>query len=81
MNSDEFITKVCKEYELAKLQGFDSINIVVETSGGEYEISEYGNGFVNDNLDEVYSDIDEIASDLYNIINFNGDKVKGLRIE
>lgn len=81
MNNENFIGKVVDEYMFAKRKEFDSIVIVVETSGGEYEISEYEDGFINDNLDGVYSEIDEIASDLYSIISLNGDNVKGLRIE
>lgn len=81
MNSGEFIEKVKSEYEFAKGQDFDSVTIVVKTSGGEYEISEYEDGFINDNLDGVYSEIDEIASDLLSLIILNNDKVVDLRIE
>jgi len=75
------VNKIIEEYNFAKSLGFDSINIVIETTGGEYEISEYEEGFINDNLDGVYSEIDEIASDLYSLIEMNGDKIEGFRIE
>lgn len=81
MNSGEFIEKVISEYDFAKEQSFDSINIVVETSGGDYEISEYEGGFINDNLEGVYPELDEIASDLFSLISLNDDKVEGFRIE
>lgn len=81
MNSGEFIEKVISEYDFAKEQGFDSVNIVVETSGGEYEISEYENGFVNDNLDGVYAELDEITNDLFESITSSDDVIKGIRIE
>lgn len=78
---DEFVSKVNDEYEFAKKQKFDSIVIAIETSGGDYEISEYENGFINDNLDGVYSTIDEIAYDLKSLIEMNGDRIEGFRIE
>lgn len=78
---DEFVTKVNDEYDFAKKQNFDSIVITIETSGGDYEISEYENGFINDNLDGVYSTLDEIAYDLKSLIEMNGDNIQGFRIE
>ena len=81
MSSGEFIDKVIAEYEIAKSREFDSIIIVVETSGEEYEISEYEDGFINDNLDGVYTELDEIASDLFSLIASNDDEIEGFRIE
>lgn len=81
MNSGEFIRKIIDEYDFAKQKGFDSIVIVIETSSGEYEISEYEDGFINDNFDGIYSELDEMASDVFSLINTNGDKVEGFRIE
>lgn len=81
MDCGTFVEKVKDEYRFAKQQAFDSVDIVVETLGGEYEISEYEDGFINDNLDGVYSDIDDIASDLYSLIILNGDTVEKIRIE
>jgi hypothetical protein len=78
---DEFVVKVNDEYAFAKEQNFDSIVIVIETSGGDYELSEYENGFINDNLDGVYSTLDEIAYDLKSLIEMNGDSIAGFRIE
>jgi hypothetical protein len=78
---DEFVVKVNDEYAFAKEQNFDSIVIVIETSGGDYEISEYEDGFINDNLDGVYSALDEIAYDLKSLIEINGDNITGFRIE
>jgi hypothetical protein len=78
---DEFVVKVNDEYAFAKEKNFDSIVIVIETSGGDYEISEYENGFINDNLDGVYSTLDEIAYDLKSLIEMNGDNIEGFRIE
>jgi hypothetical protein len=80
MNSGSFIEKVKEEYNFAKNKGFDSISIVIETSGGEYEISEYEDGFINDNLDGVYSNINEIAEDVFSLLKLNNDKVEGFRI-
>ena len=82
MSSGEIITKICDEYSFAKSQKFDSIVIVIETSGGDYEISEYQGGFVNGNLDGIYSEIEDIASDMFSlIVIINKDKIEGLRIE
>lgn len=81
MNSGEFIEKVIEEYDFVKNKGFDSIIIVVETSGGDYEISEHEGGFINDSLYGIYSEIDEIASDLFSLICLNYNEVEGLRIE
>jgi hypothetical protein len=78
---DEFVNKVNDEYEFAKQKDFDSIVIVIETSGGEYTISEYEDGFINDNLDGVYSTLDDIAYDLKSLIEMNGDNIEGFRIE
>jgi hypothetical protein len=78
---DEFVNKVNDEYDFAKKQNFDSIIITIETSGGDYEISEYENGFINDNLDGVYSTLDDIAYDLKSLIEMNGDIIQGFRIE
>jgi phosphopantetheine adenylyltransferase len=78
---DEFVSKVNDEYDFAKKQNFDSIVITIETSGGDYEISEFENGFNNDNLDGVYSTLDEIAYDLKSLIEMNGDIIEGFRIE
>lgn len=78
---DEFVNKVNDEYNFAKEKNFDSIVIVIETSGGDYEVSEYENGFVNDNFDGVYSTLDEIAYDLKSLIEMNGDYISGFRIE
>lgn len=78
---DEFVSRINDEYEFAKQQNFDSIAITIETSGGDYEISEYGNGFINDNLDGIYSTLDEIAYDLKSLIEMNGDSIQGFRIE
>lgn len=77
----KFIEKIISEYKFAKGKNFDSIAIVIETSGGEYEISEYEDGFINDNLDGVYSELDEIAGDLFSLISMNNNKVEGFRIE
>lgn len=81
MNGWQFTEKVKDEYDFAKNQGFDSINIVIETDGQEYEISEYEDGFINDGLSGVYSDIEEIAMAVFNLIDQNEDNIEGFRIE
>lgn len=81
MKSGEFVEKVVFEYDFAKEQGFDSIDIIVETSGRDYDISEYEGGFINDNLNGVYSELDEIASDLFNLIEKDSDTIKCFRIK
>ena len=81
MDRGKFIEIVKDEYEFAKNKGFDSINIVIETDGQEYEISEYEDGLINDGLNGIYTDIEEIADAVFEIIGCNEEKVKGLRIE
>lgn len=81
MNSGEFIELIIQEYENTKQRGFDSISIIVETNGQEYKISEYEDGFTNDGLNGVYSNIKEISEEIFNLIDCNEDKVRGFRIE
>lgn len=78
---DEFVDKVNEEYEFAKEQNFDSIVIVVETSKDEQKISEFEDGFICDSLDGVYSTIEEISYDLYDLIQVYGWEIEGFRIE
>ena len=81
MDSGAFIEKIEGEYKFAKEQGFDGINIVVETSDGEYEISELEDGFSCDNLDGIYSEVNEISGDLFSAINIGSNVIEGIRIE
>jgi hypothetical protein len=81
MNRWEFVEKVKDEYEFAKSKGFESINIIAETEDQDYEISEYEDGFINDGLNGVYTDIEEIAEAVFNLIDLNEDNVTGFRIE
>lgn len=75
----EFIRKVNDEYVFAKSKGLDRIELVVETSGGDYEVYEFEEGFKCDNLEGVYLRIEEISSDLFDLIN--GYIIKSIRIE
>ena len=81
MSKEDNVKKIIEEYRFAQSQNFDSIVIVIETTGGEYTISEYEDGFINDNLEGVYSDIEEIAEDVLSLISMRQDRIEGFRIE
>jgi len=81
MNTSKWVSQIESDYKFAKEQGFDSINLIIESSGGEYEIYETEHGFRSDTIDGVYDDIDEIAEVLCGAIQLNGDTILDLRIE
>ena len=82
MKKIDWISQIESDYNFAKEQGFDSIHLIVETNGGEYEIYELEDGLASDTLDSViYSDIQEIACDLCSVIKSNKYKIIDTRIE
>lgn len=81
MKATDWAVNIEENYTFAKKQRFKDIRLVIETNDKEYEIYERESGFACDVLSSsTYYDICEIAGDLCNMIETNGDEITDIRI-